>query len=238
MYAAQAPPRPAHRRFPGGPPLAGLAAVSTVLFLTGVIASTAIARTAFPSPADSATSILAYFHGHPDAVTVSGFFQFAAAVPLAIYAATISSRLRSRGIRAPGATIALAGGTLAAAFLSISGLVTWTLAQPAALASPPLVRALADLAFATGGPGSVVPFGLLIAGLAVPAAFAALLPRWLAATGLIIALAAEFSTLSLLAGGFAYLLPLARFAGLAWLITAGALLPKARSAASGLVPEH
>ena len=35
-----------------------------------------------------------------------------------------------------------------------------------------------------------------------------------------------------------YLLPVARFAGLAWLITAGALLPKARSAAYGLVPEH
>ena len=47
-----------------------------------------------------------------------------------------------------------------------------------------------------------------------------------------------FMTGSLLAGGFAYLLPVARFAGLAWLITAGALLPKARSAAYGLVPEH
>jgi len=236
MYTTQAPPRPVHRQFPGGPPLAGLAVTSTALFLTGLIASTAMAGKAFPSPFDSAASILAYFRGHQDAVTVSAFFQFAAAVPLAIYAATASSRLRTLGIRAPGATIALVGGALSAAFLSISGLVTWTLAQPAALASPPLVRGLHYLAFATGGPGTVVPFGLLIAGLAVPAAFGALLPRWLAATGLIIALAAELSTLSLLIDGAAYLLPVARFAGFAWLILAGFFLPKTRAAASGPSP--
>ena len=233
MYTTQAPPRPVHRSFPGGPPLAGLAVTATALFLAGLIASTAIAGTACPAPSDPAASILTSFRDHPDAVTVSGFFQFAAAVPLAIYAATASSRLRTLGIRAPGATIALAGGVLAAAFLAISGLVTWTLAQPAVLGSPPLVRALHDLAFAVGGPGSVVPFGLLIAGLAVPAAFGALLPRWLAGTGLFIALAAEFSTLSLLVTGAAYLLPVARFAGLAWLIAAGALLPKTRPAATG-----
>ena len=143
-----------HRQFPGGPPLAGLAVTSTVLFLAGLIASTALAGTTFPSPSDPATGILTYFRDHPDAVTASGFFQFAAAVPLAIYAATASSRLRTLGIRAPGATIALTGGALASAFLSISGLVTWPLAQPAALASPPLVRALADLAFATGAPAA------------------------------------------------------------------------------------
>ena len=233
MYTTQAPPRPVHRQFPGGPPLAGLAVTSTVLFLAGLIASTALAGTTFPSPSDPATGILTYFRDHPDAVTASGFFQFAAAVPLAIYAATASSRLRTLGIQAPGAMIAFAGGTLAAAFLTLSGLVTWTLAQPAVLASPPLVRGLHYLAFATGGPGSVVPFGLLVAGLAVPAVFGALLPRWLAATGLIIALAAEFSALSLLINGAAYLLPVARFAGLAWLITAGALLPKTRSATTG-----
>ena len=232
MYTAQAPARPVHRQFPSGPPLAGLAITTTALFLAGLIASTAMAGKAFPSPFDPGASILAYFRGHQDAVKVSAFFQFGAAVPLAIYAATASSRLRTLGIRVPGATIALVGGALAATFLSISGLVTWTLAQPAALASPPLVRGLHDLAFATGGPGSVVPFGLLIAGLAVPAAFGALLPRWVAATGLILALAAEFSALSLLADSAAYLLPAARFAGLAWLIAAGVLLPKTRPAAT------
>jgi len=114
--------------------------------------------------------------------------------------------------------------------------VSWALAQPAVPASAPLVRALCALSFAAGGPGSVVPFGLLIAGLAVPAAFGALLPRWLVVTGLILAVAAEFSSLCLLADGFAYLLPVARFGGLAWLITAGALLPKIRPAGTGPNP--
>ena len=73
---------------------------------------------------------------------------------------------------------------------------------------------------------------LFLGGLAVPAAFGALLPRWLVVTGLILAVAAEFSSLCLLASGFAYLLPIARFGGLAWLIIAGALLPTTRSRAS------
>jgi hypothetical protein len=235
MYTTEAPPRPVHR-IPGGPPLTGLAAVSTALLLTGLIASTAMAGATIPSPFESGASILAYFHDHQDAVKVSAFFQFAAAVPLAIYAATASARLRNLGIRAPGASIAFIGGALAAAFLAISGLVSWALAQPAVPASAPLVRALCALSFAAGGPGSVVPLGLLIAGLAVPAAFGALLPRWLAATGLILAVAAEFSSLCLLADGFAYLLPVARFGGLAWLITAGVLLPKIRPAATGPNP--
>ena len=231
MYTTEAPSRPVHRQFPGGPPLAGLAAVSTALLVTGLIAGTAMAGRTFPSPFDSGASILAYFRGQQGAVRISAFFQFAAAVPLAIYAATVSARLNNLGIRAPGATIAFAGGALAAAFLAISGLVSWTLAQPAVLASAPLVRALHDLSFAAGGPGSVVPLGLLIAGLAVPAAFGALLPRWLVAAGLILAVVAEVSALSLLTDGFSNLLPVARFAGLAWLITAGALLPTTRSRA-------
>jgi hypothetical protein len=236
MYTTEAPPRQMHRQFPGGPPLTGLAAVSTALLLTGVIASSAMAGRPYPSPFDSGASILAYFTSHQNAVKVGAFFQFAAAVPLAIYAATASVRLRNLGIRAPGASIAFAGGALAAAFLAVSGVVSWALAQPTVAASAPLVRALCALSFGAGGPGSVVPLGLLIAGLAVPAAFGALLPRWLVATGLILAVAAEFSSLTLLADGFAYLLPVARFGGLAWLITAGALLPRTRSAATGPNP--
>ena len=147
MYTTEAPSRPVHRQFPGGPPLAGLAAVSTALLLTGLIVGAAMAGRTFPSPFDSGASILAYFRGQQDAVRISSFFQFAAAVPLAIYAATASARLNNLGIRAPGATIAFVGGALAAAFLAFSGLVSWTLAQPAVLASAPLVRALHDLSF-------------------------------------------------------------------------------------------
>ncbi len=228
MTATAVPIR--HRQGQGGPPLLGLAAISTALFLAGLIVSTAMAGGTYPSPFASSIKILEYFRNHHDAVRAGAFFQFASAVPLMIYAATASARLRNLGIRAPGATIAFAGGVASAGSLSLSALISWTLSQSAVTTVDPVVRALHDLAFATGGPGFVVPFGLLIAGMAVPAAFGRLLPRWLWTAGLAIAVPAELSTLSLVVDGAAFLLPIARFAGLVWLIVAGALLPTRRAA--------
>lgn len=49
-----------------------------------------------PSPPGSGVTTLAFFHDHQDAVTVSSFFQFAASVQMAIYAAMVSSRLHVR----------------------------------------------------------------------------------------------------------------------------------------------
>lgn len=53
-------------------------------------------------------------------------------------------------------------------------------------------------------------------------------PRALAFTGVAIAMIAELSTLSILVHDAAILLPIARFTGIAWLIAAGALLPRTR----------
>ncbi|MEV7908074.1 DUF4386 domain-containing protein, partial [Streptomyces anulatus] len=202
----------------------------TVLFLAGIAVSTIMAGGAtFPSPFGSSAGILAYFHDHGDAVGVSGFLQFAASVPMAVYAATVSARLRNLGIRAPGATIGLTGGVLASAMLALSALFSWTLSRPEVLAEPAVVHALQDLAFATGGPGHVVFLGLLVAGIAVPGWLAGLLPRPFALAGLAVALVAELSTLTLLLQGAAVLLPIARFTGLAWLVAAGFLLPRTRT---------
>jgi hypothetical protein len=218
------------QRSDGGPPLGILAVVFTTLFLGGVIISTAMAGgDTFPSPFGSAAATLAYFHDHQDAVRVSAFLQFAASVPMAIFAATASARLRNLGVRAPGATIALAGGVLAAAMLALSGLVSWVLSRPEVLTQPAVVRMLQDLAFATGGTGHVVFLGLLVAGLAVPGLLAGLLPRRLALIGLVIAAVAELSTLTMLVSGAAILLPIARFTALAWLIATGLMLPRTRA---------
>ncbi|MEU6619225.1 hypothetical protein ABZ926_00320 [Streptomyces litmocidini] len=203
--------------------------VFTGLFLAGLVLGTVLADgTPFPSPFGGTGEIVAYFRAHSDAVRISGALQFAASVPLAVYAATVSARLHRLGVRAPGATIVLAGGLLAAGFLACCGLVGWTLSRTEVLELPPLVRALQYLAFATGGPGHVVTLGLLVAGIAVPGLLAGLLPRALAVTGLVLAAVAELSTLTLLLDGAALLLPLARFTCLGWLITAGFLLPRRR----------
>ncbi|MFJ2783574.1 MULTISPECIES: hypothetical protein [unclassified Streptomyces] len=214
----------------GGPPPGVLAVVFTALFLAGLVLSTVLAGgEPFPSPFGDTAGIVAWFRAHPDAVQVSGALQFAAAIPLAIYAATVSARLHRLGVRAPGATIALAGGLLASGFLACCGLIGWTLSRTEVLELPQLVRALQYLAFATGGPGHVVTLGLLVAGIAVPGLLAGLLPRTLALTGLALAAVAELSTLTLLLDGAALLLPLARFTCLGWLIAAGFLLPRHRA---------
>jgi hypothetical protein len=210
-----------------GPPLGVLAAVSFALLIAGLATSAALGGT-IPSPFGSAVSIEHYFLAHPGAAKASGILTFASSVPLAIYAATASARLRQLGITAPGATIALAGGLLSAGALGLSGLLQWTLSRPAVRGDVSLVRALHDLAFLTGGPAHVVALGLLIAGIAVPALLLGLLPRALAWTGLVIAGVAELSTLVLIWPSLAVVLPIARFPGLGWLIATGFLLPLRR----------
>jgi hypothetical protein len=217
------------REAQGGPPLGVLAVVSAALFAGGLAVSVIMAGKAFPSPFAPAADIEAYFLAHPDAVRVSAFSQLGTAIPLAIYAATVSARLHNLGIRAPGATIAQVGGVLAAAFLGVSAMTAWALAQPGVTASPAVVRALQDVGFAAGGPGHVAGLGLLIAGVAVPGLLGRLIPRWLAIAGLAVAAVSELSTLTLLVSGADVLLPAGRFAGYAWLIAAGFLLPRTRA---------
>ena len=219
--------RPRVRRSQGGPPLGVLAAVSAALLVAGIAVSAALGGTV-PSPYAGGVEIRSYFLTHPEAALAGGVLVFASAVPLAIYAATASARLRQLGVTAPGATIALAGGVLAAGALAFSGLFLWVLSRPGVTASTPVVRALHDMVFLTGGVTHVVFLGLLLAGVAVPGLILGLLPRPLAWTGLVIAAVAELSTLSLLVPALSVLLPLARFPGLAWLIAAGFLLPHRR----------
>jgi hypothetical protein len=213
------------RRHPqGGPPLGLLAVISIALLLVGVGASAALGGVV-PSPYAAAGVLRAYFASESDAVRVDGVLAFASAVPLAIYAATASARLRQLGVTAPGATIALAGGLLAAGALAASGLLLLTVSRPAVRADEPLVRALHDLAFLAGGPAHVVFLGLLVAGIAVPSLLLRLVPRPLAWAGLALAALAEVTTLALVWPGVALLVPLARFPTLLWLVAAGFALP-------------
>jgi hypothetical protein len=131
-------------------------------------------------------------------------------------------------VTAPGAVISLTGGVLAAASLALSGLVTWTLADTAGVAGPALARVLFDLSFAFGAAGFVVPFSLLIAGLAVPSLILGLTPKWLAWAGLVIAGVGVLSTLTLVTPALDPALPVGRFAGLVWIVAASAVLPASR----------
>jgi hypothetical protein len=207
-----------------GPPLALLAAISLALLLAGLVVGVAMAGV-MPLPYGSATAIQDYVAGHHGAAVAIAVGTFGSSIPLAIYAATASARLRQLGITAPGATIALAGGLLASAGLALSSLTAWTLSRPEVTSDAALVRALYYLTYLTGGPWHVVTLGLLIAGIAVPGLIIGLLPRSVGWTGLVIASVAELTTLVLIWPGLSPLLPVARFTGLIWLIVAGVLLP-------------
>jgi hypothetical protein len=214
------------------PPLVVLAVVYTAIFLASLVLTGLLtAGEHFPSSFAPSTSAFDFFSRHPLAVRWSSFLQLGAAVPLGLFTATIASRLHFLGVRAAGVTIALFGGIAAAVFLALSAAVQWALSWPDVLAAPGVARALHLLAFAAGGPAHVMAMGILLAGVSVTGGLQHLLPRWMMATGLVVAAIAELSWLCLALPSASYLLPLARFPGFAWLIVAGALLPDRRKGA-------
>jgi hypothetical protein len=216
-----------------GPSLVAVGAVFTALFVASLIVSTAMAGGAhFPSPFQPELLSSSYFAEHAWAVRVGAFLQFGAAVPLGIFTATAVSRVRFLGVNVAGTLIGLFGGFAASLMLALSALTQWTLSQPGITGSTSLVHALHLLAFATGGPGYVVPAGLLVAGVSVSAGLNRLVPPWLMWFGLVVAGVSELSALSLVIPTAMYLLPLARFSGFVWMICAGAALPKARAVAA------
>jgi hypothetical protein len=222
----------ASRRRQGGPPLTLLALISLGLLLGGLGVGVALGGV-MPLPYGSAAAVHDYVRAQPLAVQIIAVAAFGSSVPLAIYAATASARLRQLGVTAPGATIALTGGTLAAGALGLAGLLGWILSRPDLSADNALVRAVYYLVFLVGGPGHIVALGLLVAGMAVPSLILGLTPKTLAWIGLAIAGLAELTTLVLVWPVLGVILPIARLSALVWLVVAGALLPLRRKDIGG-----
>ncbi|WP_327287946.1 hypothetical protein [Streptomyces sp. NBC_01198] len=222
MTTASATSRPSQ----AGPPLPLVAIATVALFVASLVLPTLLAGgDTYPSPYSDGATIVDYFRANPHPVLLTAVLQFAASLPLAIYSATVSVQLGRLGIRAPGAAIGLVGGVLASASMALSALLTWSLSRPEILDHTELIRLLDDLAFITGGPGFIVPAGLLVAGIAVPGLLARLLPRWHAWAGLVIAALAMIATLTVAFPGLSLLLPIVRFPLLTWIVLAAFLLP-------------
>ncbi|NUP74347.1 MAG: hypothetical protein HOQ07_06835 [Sinomonas sp.] len=216
------------RRRPDGPNAGILALVVLGLSIASVVLPLLVAGTAYPSPSLPSDTAAHYFADHSFAATLTGFLAFGASVPLGIYGATTYSRLLRLGIRVPGPSIGFFGGIAASVMLAASGLLIWALGQTAAEVPAAVVRLVADAAFALGGVGFATGLGLLLAGISVPALILRLTPRWMAWTGLVLAALGELSFFVLLWPGLAFVLPVVRFVGLAWLATVGFILPRNR----------
>jgi len=212
-----------------GPSLILLGTIHILLFAAGLVAAATLRRGApYVNPFAAAEALRAFFEQNPSAVRVSSFFLFASAVPLGIFAVTMVSRLRFLGVRAAGTNIALFGGLTASNALIFSGLFGWVLSLPDVAASVSMIRAILFLSFLFGGAAYAVGFGLLAAGVSVTSYFSHLLPRWLIALGMLVAVAGEFASLSLVAYPANFLIPITRYLGFIWLLLAAVKLTKSR----------
>ena len=216
------PPADAARRDrEAGPPLLVPALAFGLLTVAGAALGIGL-----PRPTGAATEVLNYDTDHTIVISVAAALLLGSTFPLVICATTLYQRLRRLGVRAPGPLMGLAGAMMAATALAASALFSWTATQTAGLEDPAIARALTTLAFASGGIGFVAPFGLLVAGIAVPALILRLLPRTLAWAGLAVAVLAMLTTFALISDALYPLLPIGRFGGVLFLIATAALLPR------------
>jgi hypothetical protein len=203
-----------------------VAIVFTLLFLAGLALVTNIFDTThFPSPYQPASEIDAYFATRTTRVAWCAALQFGSMMALAVYVATMTSRLRFHGLRVAGVDIALVGGIAACVMTMVATTGQWALSRPGVADSGPIARAIYDIVFAAGGPGYTAPLGLLCAGIAVPSLFDRLLSRPLAWAGIVLGAIGALSSLSLVIPSALFLVPLTRFPAFIWLAWAGFRMP-------------
>jgi hypothetical protein len=213
-----------------GPSLILLATVCILLFAAGLVAAATLRHGApFVTPFAPPEALRPFVMQNPAAVRVSNFFLFGSAVPFGIFAVTAVSRLRYLGVRAAGTNIALLGGLIATIALLLSGIMGWVLSVPEVAASIPAVKAIDYLNFLLGGVVYTVGFGLLAAGVSVTSYFMRLLPRWIVALGMVVAIAGELSWFSLIAYPANFFIPITRFLGFIWMIAVAIALAKDRN---------
>jgi hypothetical protein len=218
-----------------GPSLILMATVHFVIFVAGLVTASALRHGAhFVTPFGPAEELRVFLALSPTAVRVSNFFLFGSAIPFGIFAVTTVSRLRFMGVRAAGTNIALLGGLIATIALILSGSVGWILSVPEVLASAQIVKAVYFLNFLLGGVVFAVGFGLLAAGVSVTGYFMRLLPRWLVAFGILMALTGEASSLSLVAYPANFFIPITRYLGFIWMFSIALALGRDRKGAQSV----
>src|SRR5580704_9033335 len=209
-----------------------LVTVHILVFVAGLVAAATLRHGAsYVTPFAPAEEVRLFFAQSPTGVRVSNFFLFGSAVPFGIFAVTAVSRLRFMGVRAAGTNIALLGGLTATIALILSGTTGWVLSVPEVSASAQVVKAIFYLCFLFGGTVYAVGFGLLAAGVSVTSYFMRLLPRWLVALGMLLAVTGELSSLSLIAYAANFFIPITRYLGLIWMVAVAVTLTKKRSEA-------
>jgi hypothetical protein len=204
--------------------------VLTLIYLAFLLLGGSKVSASFHIPLDSVDKAVGFVTANSGAIKWGSFFELASAIPLAIFIATATSRLRFLKVRSAAESIALLGGIIASTMLILSALSTWSITRPGISGSAGAVRALQALGFLGGGPGFVVPLGLFFAGVSLAAGLHKLVPQWVMWLGVFVAIVCELASLTLLNFKAGYLSPVGGFVGIIWMIALSLSLPRGRPA--------
>lgn len=205
-----------------GPNTGIVATVFVLLFVAGLLPVTSLGGLPFfPRPTASAAEMVNFFSHRQAGVLLCAFLQFGSAIPLGIFTTTMIARLKFLGVRAAGLEIALFGGLTTAIGLVVGTSFLWATTYPGISQNADLLHAIYRISFGIEGPGYSVAFGLLAAGISIPAAYSKMLPKWVVILGLFVATAGVLSWFEILSVRLLPLIPLTRFPGFAWIIAAG-----------------
>src|SRR5258708_21435487 len=112
-----------------GPSLSLLAVTCIVLLFGGVAIGVALGGL-MPLPYGPIGPVQHYVQTQSLAVHIIAVAVFGSSVLLAVYAATVSARLRWLGDTGAGPAIALTGGIFAARSLGLTGVLGWAVSPP------------------------------------------------------------------------------------------------------------
>jgi hypothetical protein len=203
----------------------------TLIYLAFLVLGASQVSASFHIPLDSASKAVAFVAASGGSIKWGSFFELASAMPLCVFIATTTSRLRFLGVRAAGESIAFLGGIIATTMLMLSALSTWSLTRPGVAETAGAVHALQALGFIGGGPGFVVPLGLFLAGVSVTAGISGFVPRWVMWLGIVTAVACELASFTLVNFTAGYFIPAGRFISILWMIAVSLTLPIGKPAA-------
>jgi hypothetical protein len=212
-------------------PSPGVPALIYFLLFAGGIAFNMISTSgaSFPTPYDPVEKAQAYYSTYAGTTRIYALIIFWSALPLGVYTAFMTARLRALKVHRGGTNIALYGGIAASVFIGLSGLCTWILSQPGITENGVTTRAIQLLGFATGGTGNVVLAGLLMAGISMTAGLDKLFAGWLMVLGMVLAVVSVVSMFNMVLPSLSILLPLGRFLGMIWMIIAGFTIKKSKT---------
>ena len=192
------------------------------LALLAVAAFVALVRPTgtYPSPFSEPAQIERFFSANRPQVQALAVVQtLASGSFLAFTASSTALLLQTAGTRTPFFWVALAAGAVAGSFVLLTALFVWTLSRPAIEESPPLLRALHDLAYIAGGPAHVFAVALYLGASSLAILSTSILPDWVAWLGLTGTVVSAPVALTMIWHPAAWILPITRILLASWILS-------------------